>query len=124
MVMKRIWKHIIIFLPVLLAWNSFSQETDPERNIEAIEESGASLIIEDLESLAENPLNLNSASASELSKLHLLNDIQIQNLINYREQFGAVYSVYELNSVEGFFPDLLLKMEPFIWFGPVEEDIC
>ena len=129
--MKRIWKHIIIFLPVLLAWNSFSQETDPERNIEAIlesiignldEESGASLIIEDLESLAENPLNLNSASASELSKLHLLNDIQIQNLINYREQFGAVYSVYELNSVEGFFPDLLLKMEPFIWFGPVEEE--
>jgi hypothetical protein len=128
--MKGFWKYIVFLLCASASWNSFAQENDPVRNMEAIlesiignmdEESGVSLIIEDLESLAENPLNINSATAFELSKLHLLNEIQIQNLIAYREQFGAVYSIYELNAVDGFSADLLTKMESFVWFGPVEE---
>ncbi len=129
--MKCFWGHIIAFLFALLILDGFAQESGAERNIEAIlesmavnidEGSGAAVIIEDLERLAETPLNINSASAIELSKLHLLDDIQIQNLLGYREQFGPVYSIYELNSVDGFFPGLLLNMAPFIWFGPVEEE--
>ncbi|MCG6186113.1 helix-hairpin-helix domain-containing protein [Maribellus maritimus] len=124
-------EHIIAFALLLFAIGLSAQETDPVRTIEAIleslagtleEESGAALIIEDLERLAENPLNINSASVSELSRLHFLNDIQIQNLIHYREQYGAVYSIYELNTIEGFSPDLLLKMEPFVSFGNFEEE--
>jgi hypothetical protein len=34
---------------------------------------------------------------------------------------GQIYSIYELNAVDGLHPDLLLKIEPFVWFGPPEE---
>ena len=34
-------------------------------------------IIEDLEELAENPLNINTVTSFDLSRLHILNEIQI-----------------------------------------------
>jgi hypothetical protein len=51
----------------------------------------------------------------------LLDDIQIQKLLDYLQEFGPAFSVYELNTIDGFTPELLMKMEPFIWFGPVGE---
>ncbi len=108
-----------------------AQEETSSRNMEAIiesiaenleEETDASIIVEDLEKLAESPLNINSASAVELSQLHILNDIQIQKLMDYRNIYGAIYSLYEINIIDGFTPDLLSKMEPFIWFGPEEKE--
>ena len=108
-----------------------AQENDPTRNLEAIiesivenleEETDATVIVEDLERLAESPLNMNTASASDFSRLHTLDDIQIQKLIGYRKKYGPVYSIYELNTIDGFTPGLLAKMEPFIWFGPEEKE--
>jgi hypothetical protein len=128
--MRNLAAHIIIFFLLFLPFFAKAQEADPERNIEAIlesvietleDETGEALIIEDLEQLAENPLNINTASAFELSKLHLLDEIQIQNIMDYRERFGLVYSIFELNAIEGFSPELLQKMEPFIWFGQADE---
>ncbi len=85
------------------------------------DETDASVIVEDLESYAERPLNVNTATAEDLGKLHLLDDIQISKLLEYRNQYGAFFSIYEMNAVDGLYPDLLLKIEPFIWFGPAEE---
>lgn len=107
-----------------------AQETDKSKMLEAIiesnienldEETDASQIIEDLEYYAEHPININLTNAAELSKLYLLNDIQIKNLLNYTREFGPVYSIYELNTIDGFTPDLLNKLNLFIWFGPREE---
>ncbi len=131
--MKRYRKHIILFGLLYFVYSScsYGQFTDAGQNIETIlesiignleEESGAATIVEDLENLLENPLNINSANASEFSKLHILDDIQIQNLINYRNEFGPVYSIYELNTITGFTPDLLEKIEPFLKFGPKKEE--
>ncbi|MFW5773846.1 MAG: helix-hairpin-helix domain-containing protein, partial [Tangfeifania sp.] len=86
------------------------------------EETDATLIIEDLEGYADDPLNVNAAGRDQLSRLHLLNDIQIQNLLDYRKEFGPVYSIYELNAVDGLNPVVLKKMEPFVWFGPVDKE--
>ena len=85
------------------------------------EETDASVIIEDLEYYAEHPININATNETELSKLYLLNDIQIQNLLGYTREFGPVYSVYELNTIDGFTPDLLNQLRLFIWFGPQDE---
>ncbi len=118
----------MIFVLLIVSFDSIGQKANPDQNIEAIlesivgsldDESGTTMIIEDLESLAENPLNINSASANELSKLHLLNDIQIQNLLNYRNQFGTIFSIYELAAIDGFSQDLLVQMEPFVSFGQI-----
>jgi hypothetical protein len=113
---------VLLSLPVLAK----AQVIDPERNIESIlesvietmeDESGEILIVEDLEQFAENPLNINTATASELSRLHMLDDVQIHNILDYIKQYGPVLSIFELNAIDGFSPELLQKMEPFILFG-------
>jgi DNA uptake protein ComE-like DNA-binding protein len=85
------------------------------------EETDAMLIMDDLEAFADRPLNINTATAVELGKLHLLDNLQIIKLLEYRDLYGPVYSIYELNAVDGLHPDVLLKIEPFVWFGPQEE---
>jgi hypothetical protein len=108
-----------------------AQKTDPNKIIESIIEgqldnlepgTDVGLIIEDLEELAETPININSTNEIELSRLYILNDIQIKKLLDYINEFGAAYSIYELNTIDGFSPDILKLMEPFIRFGePVKK---
>lgn len=73
-------------------------------------------ILEDWERLKQNPLMINSASSDDLMHLHLLSEFQINNLIAYRKKTGDIYSLFELASVDGFNPEILQKLEPFISF--------
>ncbi len=77
-------------------------------------------IQDDLESFSQNPLKINLASTGDLMRLHLLSEIQINNLIAYREKTGTIYSLYELAAVDGFTPDIMQKLEPFISFNVLE----
>ncbi|MGM0620285.1 MAG: hypothetical protein ACQETJ_04510 [Bacteroidota bacterium] len=129
--MTKWLKHTTLVLFFSVHWGLMAQNPDATMQLETImesilqdleEETDAALILEDLEEYAENPLNVNAAGRSHLSRLHLLNDIQIEKLTDYLENYGPVYSIYELNSIDGFTPELLTKMEPFIWFGPAETE--
>ncbi|MBW6537786.1 MAG: helix-hairpin-helix domain-containing protein, partial [Mariniphaga sp.] len=129
--MTRKLQHAIFVLLTFFSFAALSQVPDAAVQLESIiesileelgEETDALLIIEDLEGFANNPLNINTSTRDQLSRLHLLDDIRIQKLLDYLREFGPAFSVYELNTVDGFSPELLMKMEPFIWFGPVEEE--
>ena len=73
-------------------------------------------ILDDWENLQENPLNVNAASGEDLQRLHLLSEVQINNLIAYRNKTGTIYSLYELVAVQGLTQEILLKLEPFLSF--------
>ena len=127
----RVLKIIFTSVLILGLFSVSAQETDAGKIIESIIEghlanikagTDVGLIIEDLEELAENPININSTNETQLSRLYVLNDIQINNLLNYLKEFGPAYSIFELNTIDGFSPDLLTKMEPFIWFGQAETE--
>ncbi len=129
--MKQLLLYIGWILYIGLPFTAGSQVPDAQKQIEAViesvveelqEETDASVIIEDLEGFVLNPLNINSASHDQLSQLHLLNDIQIERLIEYRDKYGPVLSIYELNAVNGLHPEILERMEPFVRFGPQDED--
>ncbi len=120
---SKIWIAIFLILPLIPE----AQETDPQRLIESVieshldkidEQTDVALIIEDLEGFLENPVNINATTAAELSRLYILNDVQINKLLEYLREFGPAYSIFELKSIDGFTPDMLKQMEPFIWFGP------
>ncbi len=126
------FEFISILILILVSINVTAQETDPQRLIESIIEShldkidaqtNVALIIEDLEGFLEQPVNINATSKTELSRLYVLNDVQINKLFDYLNNYGPAYSIYELNTIDGFTPEILQKMEPFIWFGPKEENI-
>ncbi|WP_372948750.1 ComEA family DNA-binding protein [Mariniphaga sp.] len=128
--MRRFLKHTALFLLTAFPFYVWAQTPESAVQLEAIiesileelgEETDAALIMEDLEGFANNPLNINATTREQLSRLHLLDDIQIQKLLNYLKEFGPALSIYELNTIDGFSPELLMKIEPFIWFGPKEE---
>ncbi len=83
---------------------------------ELIEDVDIQEIQEDLERLRQNPLKINLATHNEFIRLHLLSELQINNLIQYREKSGTLYSLYEMATIDGFTPDVLQKIEPFICF--------
>lgn len=62
----------------------------------------------------QHPLNLNKADKSELGALFILSDRQIQNLIDYRDEYGNFLSVYELQAVPGFDVETVSRLKPFI----------
>ncbi|MCK3682700.1 helix-hairpin-helix domain-containing protein [Maribellus sp. YY47] len=125
--MKRTPFHITILLIVGISLTTNAQELSHQEIIENTiesqlenleEEADAALMIEDLERLIEHPINLNSTNSDELSKMYLLNSIQIKNLLAYLEEYGPAYSIYELNTIDGFTTELLQKMQVFVVFGP------
>ena len=77
-------------------------------------------ILDDLEGFSQNPLKINLASRDDLLRLHLLSEVQINNLIAYRAKTGTIYSLYELAAVDEFTPDVMQKLESFISFDILE----
>lgn len=75
----------------------------------------------DYESLYENllqviaaPLDLNKAGAEELGALHLLTQAQIHALIQYRNVYGPLVSLYELQAVRELDLETIRRMQPHV----------
>jgi len=104
------------------------QVTDPksdnfiERKIENIAENSSedidyTNIFENLTFFQEHPLDLNFARADALQSLIMLSDIQINNLIQYRTNYGKLLSIFELQAVPGFDLQLIYQMLPYVKVG-------
>ena len=121
-------KSICLFLILQLSFSfCFAQikeeekEKQMEEEIESIAESDESeidnsVILEDMATNSENPVNINTATADDLERLNILDFRQVQNIINYRKSYGNFVSVYELGAVEGFTPELINSLLPFVTF--------
>ncbi|MGQ0740455.1 MAG: ComEA family DNA-binding protein [Bacteroidota bacterium] len=70
--------------------------------------------LQDLEHFRKNPLNLNTADAEELKQLRIVTDLQIANLISYRNLFGRFLHIYELQAVPAWDVATIKKLLPFI----------
>jgi hypothetical protein len=70
--------------------------------------------LQDLDHFKKNPLNLNTADAEELKQLRIITDLQIANLITYRNLFGKLISIYELQAVPAWDVNTIRKLLPFI----------
>ena len=102
-----------------------TDETDLIDKVENIaENSDVSLdyteLLTDLKYYKDNPLNLNSATADDLKKLIFLNNIQIYNILAYRENYGNFVSVYELQGIDGLDKEVISKILPYITVSSVK----
>ncbi len=70
--------------------------------------------LQDLEHFKKNPVNLNTADADELKQLRIVTDLQIANLISYRNLFGKFISIYELQAVPAWDVSTIKKLLPFV----------
>jgi len=71
-------------------------------------------LYENLMQILSNPINLNKATADDLSLLQVLTNAQIKDLLDYRNENKDFLSIYELQAVPGFDPALIEKLAPFI----------
>lgn len=62
----------------------------------------------------QTPLNLNLATREELRGLLLLSETQISKLLEYRQQRGALLSLYELQAVPSFDLRSIYRVAPFV----------
>ncbi|MDA3928242.1 MAG: helix-hairpin-helix domain-containing protein [Prolixibacteraceae bacterium] len=119
---------LYLLLPILFIGLNVSAQNSRKSSqsvIEQIAESFAddfdedidlSSILEDLERILESPLNINNTTRSELEKLHFFNTFQIEEILNYRKKVGQIYSIYELQAINGINSDLIEKLKAFVVF--------
>jgi DNA uptake protein ComE-like DNA-binding protein len=124
--MKKILRQTLTLLLFLSASALYAQNEINDEHLENLiesiieeteEEYDITMIMEDLQEYADQPLNINTATRQQLSRLYLLDPLQIQKLLDYLEKYGPAYSIYELNAIEGIDEKVLSDLQPFICFG-------
>lgn len=118
--------RVIGILFLILCWvsNGFSQTRPrPEINLDEFiqkvfpvqqENINYEDLYEALYQLYQNPIDLNSATPEELSSVYFLSTTQIKSLIDHREKFGNLLSIYELQAVQGFDLETINRILPFV----------
>jgi hypothetical protein len=120
-------KYFLLISLLIFPYLTFSQSPpkqaiDLESFIERLfpiqeEDLDYESIYEVLFQLYLNPLDINRADAEVLQATYLLNPAQVSSLINYRNQYGALLSLYELQSVPEFDLQTIENLIPFITLG-------
>ena len=116
-------KYFCIFFLCSVSYSVFGQEKNLSNEIIEIAEELAAgendqeainIYIEQLHELTENPVKINSADESEMSRLFFLTDFQAKALEDYIRRSGNIVSAFELASIPGFDRPTAEMMIPFI----------
>jgi hypothetical protein len=84
------------------------------RSNESAGESDVQLFLENLERLQQRPIDLNTATRDELLATQIINALQIEQLLNYREKLGNLLNIYELQAVPGWEINDIRRLQPFV----------
>jgi hypothetical protein len=76
-------------------------------------------IFEQLAVYLDFPLNMNDAQLDDLAGLALLSNFQIIQLLEYRKEYGELFSIYEMAQINGWTYATVELIAPFIKVAPV-----
>lgn len=118
---------ILLFIGFLVIFFSFSGTAQTYRkgeiNLENFVEElfGIQRTDDNYEDLYEsllqvflNPINLNKTGPEELKSIYILSPIQINSFFEYRENFGKLLSLYELQAIPEFDLEMIYQLLPFV----------
>jgi hypothetical protein len=113
-----------VFLPCLTPLLFYGQGDSKneiiEQRLELIgedlerEDIDFTVLIDDLSYYLDSPLNLNHANQEDLERLHLLNRIQINALIQHISENGKLIHLTELQTIEHFDHQTIRNILPFV----------
>lgn len=93
-----------------------------ENNLE-LETAGTETVSEDddqwqqLNALGRHKIQLNNADEATLQSIGLLTPLQISSFLQYRLLLGDLLSIYELQAVPGFEPEVIRRILPYVMVG-------
>ena len=98
-------------------WMEYIEELaeDLEENEERIE-----TLYADLSFLADHPFDLNTADADMFRRLPFLSDLQIEEIIGYRQRYGNLQTIYELKNIAALDWATIELILPFVTVGEQE----
>jgi len=99
----------------------WTAENLEELNREPESENEVRMLMEEQDEMKAKPVNLNTGAEEDLMRIPFLNSLQRKNLLDYLKEYGEVFSVFELLSVQGFDSALVMKITPFISFPRVSQ---
>ena len=126
-------RHFYLLFAVIISNSLFAQpdlekQKIIERRIEFIGENledsdlDLTVFLDDFYAFLENPINLNNTTFEELSRLHLLSEIQIISLLNYVKKYGDMITVYELSAIPELDAVTVQMILPFVKAEQVIKD--
>lgn len=74
-------------------------------------------LYDDLQEYLRNPLNINKATEEDFHNLQMLSDIQIADILQYRNQYGPFISKYELQTIPSLDIGILRALVPLVTEG-------
>ncbi|MEO6328134.1 MAG: helix-hairpin-helix domain-containing protein [Ginsengibacter sp.] len=83
-----------------------------ENNDDAETEDDAYL--QQMQHFINDPINLNTASESDLNELKILTPLQIHYLLSYRSLLGGFINIYELQAIPGWDVLLIRKVKAYV----------
>ncbi len=110
----------ILFLLTVVRLPGYTQVlTDPESGAEELlyRDEASEVPIELFENEMDRiiqPINLNTATTEQLAASRLFTPFQIHLLLKYRNEFGTLYSVFELAGLTGFRMERLRELAPYL----------
>lgn len=114
------WLLICCFLTPVCAqseWMEWNEQVSSDEEMR-----NWTLMDEELQELAEHPLNLNTATREQLEQLPFLSDQLIENILYYLYKYGAMLSINELWGVEGMDWRTRRYLQDFVYVGEVPAD--
>ncbi len=126
----KVFQTVLIILILIISACNFAQTDSSSINTEEtlddilqepFEETDNSDLYDELEQLSRDPIDINSATVTELQIIPGLDLSTAQLIVNHRKKYGKFFSVYELNAVQGLGSDLVKKIIPFISVSKSEQ---
>lgn len=93
---------------------SAAQEESHEQSWEQQAADQGTLNAMEWEAPLRRKYSVNSITAEELSSLELLNALQVRAFISYRQKFGDLISLMELQAIPGWDPETVRKLLPHL----------
>lgn len=122
-------KHMLIIVLLSLFINGYKAESQISFSVdkwreyvdelasETEEEARIETLYQDLSYRTEHPFDLNRVTREQLRTLPFLSDRQINHLLNYRERYGRLFTVYELKNIESIDFQTIELLIPFVQIG-------
>jgi len=99
-------------------WMNYLEEMAEQ---DEVDEASIELLYEELSSLCENPLNINTLKKDQLERLPFLSEKQIEEILYYIYKYGPLPELSEIKNVENLDWQTLNYLLPFLYAGEPEK---
>ena len=86
---------------------------------ETEDENIALEILQELEEKIQHPVNINSATISELQELYVLSEFQVFSILEFRRKYGLFLSLNELQLIPGIHNETIQLIRPMICLNEI-----